>query len=724
MPHNDGKYIMLVSVHGLIRGHNLELGRDADTGGQTTYVVELARALSAHEQVERVDLVTRLVEDQKVSDDYAQPTEEIGPGARIVRVRCGPRRYLGKESLWPHLDSFVDNLLKYIRAEGWIPDLVHGHYADAGYVAARVSGVLNIPMAFTGHSLGRVKRQRLLDQGTSQETIERRYNIAQRIEAEEVAIDNASFVIASTNQEVEEQYAQYDNYQPKRMVVTPPGVDLSRFTPPAGGEWRHAPIYKEVIPFLSDWGKPMVLALSRPDQRKNITTLVRAYGEHPELREMANLCVVAGNRDDIRDLDRGAREVLTEVLMLIDRYNLYGSVAYPKHHKPEDVPDLYRLAVKTKGVFVNPALTEPFGLTLIEAAATGLPIIATSDGGPRDIIGHCDNGVLIDPLDAPAMGEAIHAALSDPRQWKRWSRNGVRGAHKHYSWTGHVNRYMRAVRTAVNQYGRRRVRYSPRSRLITADRILVADIDNTLTGDRKALAELIRLLREAGEKVAVGIATGRSLTLTEEVLREWRVPTPQLLITSVGSAIHYGRHLVRDSGWEKHISYRWQPDAVRAAMADLPGIELQGEEGQGPFKISYVCDPEVAIDSKQIVRYLRRARLQVAVIHSHNAYLDVLPIRASKGMALRYFCNKWNIPLERCLVAGDSGNDVEMLTGNTLGVVVGNYDKELERLRGEPRIYFAERHHAAGILEGIAHYDFLGDLPVPQPEEVYDPNAE
>ena len=51
-------YIVLISVHGLIRGSNLELGRDADTGGQTKYVVELAKALAKQPNVGRVDLVT------------------------------------------------------------------------------------------------------------------------------------------------------------------------------------------------------------------------------------------------------------------------------------------------------------------------------------------------------------------------------------------------------------------------------------------------------------------------------------------------------------------------------------------------------------------------------------------------------------------------------------------------------------------------------------------
>ena len=64
------------------------------------------------------------------------------------------------------------------------------------------------------------------------------------------------------------------------------------------------------------------------------------------------------------------------------------------------------------------------------------------------------------------------------------------------------------------------------------------------------------------------------------------------------------------------------------------------------------------------------------------------------------------IPLENILVAGDSGNDEEMLEGRTLGVVVGNYSPEVEHLRGHHQIYFAKEGYALGVLEGIEHYRF------------------
>lgn len=719
MPDRGGLYLLLLSVHGLLRARRPELGRDADTGGQITYVIELARALIEHPDVTRVDLVTRRVEAADVDGGYAEAEEPVVPGVSIVRIACGPRRYLRKELLWPHLDTFTDNLVQYLRTVGRVPDLIHGHYADAGYVASRLSGLLDVPMAFTGHSLGRVKRQRLLDQGSSPEAIEKRYHLTRRIEAEETALNHAAFVVASTHQEVTEQYERYEFYERRRMLVVPPGVDLDRFSA-ARGRRGATPALGRVRPFLEDPSRPMVLAISRADPRKNIGSLIRAFGENERLRELANLVIVAGNRDDIREADSGSREVYEELLQLVDLYDLYGRVAYPKHHTSDEIPGFYRLAVSTKGVFVNPALTEPFGLTLLEAAASGLPVVATDDGGPRDILAACDNGLLIDPLDVPAMGSTILEALSDPQRWRGWSRRGAAGSRREFSWKSHVQKYVRAVKAAVQTRGARRRFFAGRSRLITADRVLVSDIDNTLIGDRAGLTKLLSTLRDAGGKVAFGIATGRSLALTLEVLEKWKIPTPQLLITSVGSAIRYGPALVEDKGWESHIHYRWRPESLREAMAELPGLKLQSEQGQGPFKVSYDVDPEKMPPVGKIRAHLRKRRLQAQLIYSHGAYLDLLPIRASKGMALRYFCLHWGIPPERCLVAGDSGNDIEMLTGRTLAVVVGNHDPELASLRGEPQIYFASGRHAWGILEGIEHYDFLGEVRVPETEQASD----
>ncbi|ABA59510.1 HAD-superfamily hydrolase subfamily IIB [Nitrosococcus oceani ATCC 19707] len=703
---DDGLYIVLISLHGLIRGHELELGRDADTGGQTKYAIELARALAENPQVGRVDLLTRKVIDPKVGQDYSEPLEYLAPRAQIVRLSCGPRRYLRKEVLWPYLGSFADYALQHIRRIGRLPDIIHSHYADAAYVGVRLAGLLGVPLVHTGHSLGRVKRHRLLEGGTKEESIETRYNMRQRIEAEEQVLSTAALVVASTQQEVDEQYALYDNYHPKRMVVIPPGTDLERFHPPSRF-WRNAPIEQEINRFLSYPRKPLILALSRPDARKNISTLIRAYGENPALRQKVNLVLIVGNRDDIGTMEKGPRTVLKEILLLIDRYDLYGSIAYPKHHEVDDVPDLYRLAARSKGVFINPALTEPFGLTLIEAAASGLPVIATHDGGPREILEHCKNGCLIDPLDADRMGKVLLESLSDRNRWHRWAKNGLKGAQQYYSWPGHVTQYLREVSKVIRKAKKPRLQAKKKSRLPISEKVLVCDIDNTLTGDGEGLRSLFESLKEAGAKIGFGIATGRNFASTLKVLKKWDIPLPDLLITGVGSQIFYGPNLVEDQSWQQHIRYRWKRESILKAMADIPNLRLQPSSEQLPCKISYDVDVKKGLDIPAIARHLRQLDLSANIIYSYQAYLDLLPVRASKGSAVRFFCDKWGIPLEHLLVVGDSGSDKEMLSGNTLGAVVGNYSPELEYLREDSSIYFAQGHHAWGILEALAHYGFL-----------------
>lgn len=698
-------YIVLISVHGLIRGENIELGRDADTGGQIQYLIELARELARNEQVGRVDLMTRLVEDQKVSADYAQPQEKIGDNAYIVRFPFGPKRYLRKESLWEHLDSFVDQALQHFRQIRRLPTIIHGHYADAGYVGTTLSHLLEVPFIFTGHSLGRVKRQRLLEKGKSEEAIRREYNIDHRIEAEEKALNVASLVVTSTHQEIKAQYQQYEHYAPKQMVVIPPGVDLERFYPT---DFRvNTLVYQKIARFLSHPEKPMILCLSRADERKNIPALIHAYGRNTELQDKANLVIIAGNRENIEIMDRNTRKVLTEILWTIDRYELYGKVAYPKQHEPDEVPEFYRLAAAYRGIFVNPALTEPFGLTLIEAASTGLPIVATQDGGPIDIIDNCKNGLLINPLDVDEMGTTLLTALSDETQWQTWSQNGIDNVRKHYSWDSHVKKYLgRIDKILETNTPTTRIKFS--RKLPITDRVIISDIDGTLLGDKKALKRLLSFLEDMKGSFSFGIATGRHLESAIEVLEEWKVPQPDIFITSVGSEIHYSPQLIIDKTWQKHLDYHWNPEKIQEAMKVFECVKLQPDENQRQFKISYtIADPEITLARQEIVSQIRKKRLRVNVIHSHGQYIDILPIRASKGLAIRHLSLKWNLPIQRFLVAGDSGNDEEMLKGDTLGVVVGNYSPELEKLKDNPTIYFAQGHHANGILEGIQHYRFF-----------------
>ena len=425
-------YVVMISLHGLVRGHEMELGKDADTGGQVKYVVDMARELGKHPLVARVDLLTRLIEDPAVDPSYANPLEPLDESGRsfIVRIPCGdPAVYLPKEQLWPHVREFSDRAVPTIGAtlESLNKDdadgeshthvrlaCVHGHYADAGEVASNIACTLGVPMVLTGHSLGRNKREHLLRAGRlTPAEIERKYNISRRIEGEERALNVADMVVTSTAQEIAEQWALYDGYAPRLasvlrktaartgygrsmalMKIIPPGVggleavaedaspnannardqaegagDDASSSPtersmPLRKDASHAssiadlasmdeagaptPAFWEAANrFLRQPGKPVILAMCRPDAKKNVTSLVKAFGSTPGLKDIANLVLVLGTRDNVEELSVGAQAVVNDVLHLIDRYDVYGSVAMPKHHTQADVPDIYKLAFST-----------------------------------------------------------------------------------------------------------------------------------------------------------------------------------------------------------------------------------------------------------------------------------------------------------------------------------------------------------------------------------------
>lgn len=708
-----GLYILHISIHGLIRGDNLELGRDADTGGQTRYVVELSRALGKRSEVDKIILLTRLVDDPAVSSSYAQFEEILSEKVKIVRINCGEPGYIAKEQLWDSLDNFTDNTLYWLSEQEILPDIIHSHYADAGYVGTRLSHHFGIPLVHTGHSLGRTKRKRLLASGLRAAEIEKIYHISNRIEAEEETLGAAEMIITSTRQEIEEQYGVYDYYLPGRMRVVPPGIDLEKFSPPDGLAFEQ-PIYQELCRFFAAPDKPIILALSRPDPRKNIITLIETYGESKKLQEIANLVIVAGNRDEIADLDSGAREVLKDILFAIDRYDLYGKVAYPKHHQSNDVPILFKITAQSKGVFVNPALTEPFGLTIIEAAASGVPVVATEDGGPKDILENCQNGYLIDPLDKQNIEEQLYRVVSEQNVWPTLADNGIQGVKKHYLWEAHADKYLQLLKPIIEKTEIPVRMCLSRRPMLYHDRAIVTDLDQNLLGDPQSLKQLSQIIQDNRKCSTFAIATGRRLDSALSVMKKYRIPPPDILISSLGTEIYYAPNLTKDIGWTDHIEHLWPPKTIRRLLSHLPGVILQPQKEQSQFKISYYIDPEIAPSVTEINHYLLQHDQNVNIFLSFGQFLDIVPIRASKGFALRWMTEQWDIPLENCLVAGGSGADEDLMRGNTLAVVVANrHSEELSDLVNIERVYYAKEPYTAGIIEAIDHYDFFQACEVP-----------
>ena len=615
-----GIYILMISVHGLIRGVDPELGRDPDTGGQVLYVLELVRALAGHPEVAQVDLLTRLVEDPAVPADYAVPEEPLGPHARILRLPFGPRRYVRKELLWDHLDHLVDRFLVYARGLPRLPDLLHSHYADAGLVALRLSSLLGVPFIHTGHSLGRSKRQRLLQAGGREAHLERAFHFERRIRAEEEVLRHAARIVASTRQEISGQYGLYAHFQPERAVVIPPGTDTRRFTP-ARSRRPDPVLAAKVDRFLARPRLPLLLSIARPVPAKNVLGLVRAFGEDPELRARANLLLVAGSHEDIREMDEDGRSTWEELLRTLDRYDLFGSVAFPRAHRPEEVPAFYQLAAQRRGLYVNPSVAENFGLTLLEAAATGLPVVTTDSGGPRDIVANCRNGLVVDGEATGALADGIRAALADPVRWAGWVRNGLRGVRDHYSWGAHVGRYLKLVLRLLRR-GRKALRRERAlagtggSPFLHARAVLVCDLDGTLLGDRDSLAALLAWLGDQGGALAFGVATGRKLESALWALKAWGVPRPDVIISGIGTAIHYTFSGGPDLAWEDHIRHGWRRDALVQALREVPGLRLQHLRRQGPCKLSYQVKPARLPAIEELQATIHQAGLRANLVYS------------------------------------------------------------------------------------------------------------
>lgn len=240
------------------------------------------------------------------------------------------------------------------------------------------------------------------------------------------------------------------------------------------------------------------------------------------------------------------------------------------------------------------------------------------------------------------------------------------------------------------------------------DRAIVSDLDLSLTGDQKLLTKFTRLIKENQSCVTFGIATGRRLDSALMMLRRHGIPRPKVLFTSLGTEIYYAPNLSKDTAWSEHIDYQWNPRAVRRVLADIPGIIFQPKEEQSPFKLSYYIDPSIAPDLDTINQILLQGDQTVNVMISFGKFLDIIPLRASKGMALRWFADQWDIPLNHILAVGGSGADEDMLRGNTLAVVVANrHNEELSELTDIERIYFSKSPYAGGIIEAIEHYNFF-----------------
>ncbi|TPW28167.1 HAD-IIB family hydrolase [Pararhizobium mangrovi] len=682
-------FIVHLALQGCLRAEDVAYGLTPDTGGHIRYLLELATAQIRHPAIDRVVIVTRAFES-RYGADYHAGHERTEAGFEILRLPTSHSGYLSKEDLWRETDAFSEALAAWLEAEPKRPDYLHAHYADAATVAARMRERFAMPFVFTAHSLGRVK---LAAFDTANAPLQAKAGLERRVVTEENAISAADLVVASSRDEAEVQYATYDRYEAGRIRIIEPGSNLEAYRAA-----RPTPAVRAMLaPFLREPDRPMVLAIARPMAKKNLPALVEAFGSDPWLYENANLVLVAGVRDDIADLEPECREEMRAILEAIDRHDLYGRVALPKHHGAADIPALYALAHETGGVFVNPALNEPFGLTLLEAAASGLPVVATDSGGPNDIVERCRNGLLVSPQRKDAIATACRTILADHEAWRHYSANGAKAVAA-YDWDRHTERCLAAMRRLLAKGdGRRTGRIK---------QLLVSDIDNTLTGSDPYMAAFVKWY--AGETgLTFAVATGRSFHSALAILEQHEAPTPEIVISSVGSEIHLldenGVTYHADRAWERHIDRDWHPRDIAERLACVANLAPQGPLEQRRFKLSYLAEDDPGI-VERIRGRLGEAGLAASVIYSHARYLDILPVRASKGAAIAYLRKQFDLAENAVFVAGDSGNDIEMLQSVPQAIIVANYSDSLASNRTLAHSYIARKSHALGIIEGVRHF--------------------
>ena len=460
--------VTFVNPQGNFDSRNSYLASHPDFGGQLVYVRETARALG--KMGHQADILTRQIVDPDWPE-FASPTDAYPdtPDVRILRVPCGPERFLPKEELWPFLGEWVESIVQLYREEGDWPDLWTGHYADGGLGAALLSELSGVPFTFTGHSLGAWKLDSLLRNSGDHDALkeaDEEYNFGARIRAEQAALARSSAIITSSLAERYEQYAHpayKDLADPKkdgRFATIPPGVNLDIFSPEARSPWEdevrskiNAMYERDIEP--DQRGLPAVIAWSRLDPKKNHLALVRAFAVSQPLREAANLVIITrGLEDPLRNISSAPerqREVFEDLVSGIETAELWGSVSAFSLSGQTVLAALYRWGADTGGVFCLPAEYEPFGMTLIEAMAVGLPVVATANGGPHDTTDEGRAGLLADPHDPEDIAAKLLSLIQDQETWRAYADRGRRRVHERYTWRGTAEGYLRLAEKLSNR---------------------------------------------------------------------------------------------------------------------------------------------------------------------------------------------------------------------------------------------------------------------------------
>jgi mannosylfructose-phosphate synthase len=409
----------MISTHGYVAG-SPPLGA-ADTGGQVVYVLEVSKKLAqlGHE----VDIWTRRFDGQDV-------LEKVNERVRVIRMRCGGDRFIKKEVLSEHLDEWVEHAVEFVRRHRLNYRFVDSHYWDGGVAGVSFGRILGAPHVHTPHSLGLWKQQQMeQDRPGDRSGFEREYNFARRIEEERRVYAESSLLVATTPQQFDLLVKDY-GVAAEKVRMVPPGYDDSRFFPVSEAS-------RDAIRKRLGFDGPVVLALGRLARNKGYDLLIDAFGLVVEREPRATLYLAVGGAE----MNPEETALLAELKEAAGRTPYAARIRFGSFVPDADLPDYYRAA----DVFALSSRYEPFGMTAIEAMASGTPTVVTVHGGLYRALSFGRHALFAEPLDKADLGIMMATVFRHPRLRKRLATMGAHKARSLFTWTGVAQQLIAAV---------------------------------------------------------------------------------------------------------------------------------------------------------------------------------------------------------------------------------------------------------------------------------------
>jgi mannosylfructose-phosphate synthase len=398
---------MMVSLHGYVAAEP-ELGR-LDTGGQVVYVLRLAQSLARLGY--RVDVYTRRFGRQPA-------VERVGDRVRIVRIPAGGRDFIPKEQMCEVVPEWVERAHSHITAQGLRYLFINSHYWDAGLAGDSLAARLGVPHVHTPHSIGAWKRANM--DGDPDE-LERTYNFRRRIRDERAVYDRCDLIVATSPQQRDILLDGAYDVPRWKIAIIPPGYDDSRFFPVSAAT-------REAVKGDLGFGGRIILALGRAATNKGYDLLLRAMPVALDRVTEARLLLAVGSSDPTP----GERAAVDELRGLAGELGISGRVLFHDYIPDEQLADHYRAAE----VFALSSRYEPFGMTAVEAMASGTPTVITTEGGLWEMITWGVDALYADPFDPDAFGHALATVLQYPRVADQLARYGAQKARARFTWSG------------------------------------------------------------------------------------------------------------------------------------------------------------------------------------------------------------------------------------------------------------------------------------------------